>query len=346
MNSEATEATVASFEQGYQHLRGISESRAAQQRRMLKRFASFCGKPLAQCDGNDFERWLGSMIEDGDLHPNTMRKNANMVRAYFTWAHRAGIVSGDVLMAVRETPSPKGSSSHTLPRPYKAKELAQFRKDLDARYPLLDDFKLGYWTRGASKYKRVANHAHRLQIEAIVGLALYTGLRRREIFDATVDDMHPDNEYIVVKNGKGGKPREVPHSKRSREVVATWLDWREKLLSTAPDEKLPFPLADSEAWLSLAPNQEEWGWLRPMRWKRFEEYMTTVGSYGLHRFRHTCATNWLRAGMKIHILQRYLGHASIQQTLAYAEIVGDDLVREVEKHEDKFDDPLNGEEVT
>lgn len=45
---------------------------------------------------------------------------------------------------------------------------------------------------------------------------------------------------------------------------------------------------------------------------------------GYHTGRHTFATNYLRAGGKVHELQQILGHTNIQTTMRYVHIVEDD----------------------
>jgi integrase len=41
------------------------------------------------------------------------------------------------------------------------------------------------------------------------------------------------------------------------------------------------------------------------------------GEWGLHRFRKTCATTWLHAGINIRKIQKWLGHHSLDVTLSY-----------------------------
>lgn len=334
----ATDDLLDRFKREYELYHGLSADRIQRQQKCLREFADHAGRPLIECDGEQFGAWLSSLVESG-LHVNTVRGRGNMIRPFFTWAYEKGLVTGDQLMSIRAVKNPRGSTSRSLPKPYSAKELAAWRTDLNERWPLLDDFKLRYYRDGRSGIRRVAPHSMHLQIEAIVGLALYCGLRRSEIFNLTIDDMHPDNAYVVVRQrgeratGKD-RFREVPHTRQSREKLTAWLDWRELL---NPGHEQP--------WISLATNQPEGVWKHPLRFERFKELLTTVGPYRLHRFRHTCATHWLRAGMSLEQVSRLLGHSSVQQTLGYAEIVRDDLQRTVEKLEDTFEQQINGDAV-
>lgn len=321
------------FAREYQSYHGLSERRVLDQTKELRAFEDHAGHPLVECDGSDLASYLAKLVEDG-LHVNTVRKRGNLIRPFYTWAYGAGLVTGEALMSIRAVRNPKGATGLTLPKPYTPEQLARFRRELDARYPLLTAHRLMYWTTGRSHYPKVAKHAVRLQLEAIVGLALYCGLRRREIFDLRLDDMHPDNEYVVIQSGKGGKRREVPHSRMSRKKVREWLEFREKL--DPPHD---------EPWLSLSPRQPKGGWLKPIQWDRYRYLLSSVGKWRLHRFRHTAATNWLRAGMPLELVSRMLGHASIQQTLGYAEIVKTDIHKHVERLEDAFEEQINGKDT-
>ena len=42
-----------------------------------------------------------------------------------------------------------------------------------------------------------------------------------------------------------------------------------------------------------------------------------------HTLRHSCARHWLLNGIPINYVSRWLGHASIQTTLVYLELVPD-----------------------
>jgi len=63
-----------------------------------------------------------------------------------------------------------------------------------------------------------------------VSLALFGGLRHAEILHASIDDIHPDNDFIVVRGkssfGERQGFREVPYTEQGRGMVARWLDFR------------------------------------------------------------------------------------------------------------------------
>lgn len=317
---------IERFEREYVQYHGLSEHRAVRQVRELRAFEKHAGRPIQECGAPEFKSYLTSLVESG-LHVNTVAKKAGMIRPYFGWAFDVGLVSGDTLMAVKRVKDPKGATKKTRPKPYSAKELRQFWADLDRAWPLAEEKFIARWQRGTSRWHRVYTHAMRLQLETIVRLALDCGLRKQEIWGLTIDDMHPDNFYVVVTNGKreaGGldKAREVPFTKQSRLAVARWLEFR-ALINPK----------HAEPWLSLYGAHRA----KPLRWARYEELIGTVGPYTLHRFRHTCATNWLRAGVDLSLVSRLLGHSTIQQTLCYAEIVKDDIHKAMHTHEDAFE---------
>lgn len=176
------------------------------------------------------------------------------------------------------------------------------------------------WRTGSSKWPRVEAYFMRCQIEAIVALVLMGGLRRDEAFNVQLEALHPDNEYIVIQGARKNRDAEsverpVPWvgGEQMRLAVGRWVELREEL--AAPHD---FP------WLSLYRQHR----LTPMRHRKFEVLLTQIGrGYEYRRMRHTFATEALRSGMPIDKLQKVMGHARIQQTLAYAEILGGDVVR-------------------
>lgn len=327
---------VESFCEEYFTYNGISDDRRAMVRRVLRDLGDHAGTAPHEVDEGQFMAFLTAQVKAG-LHVNTVRKHANALRPFFEWAWRQGLIDDGRLMRLRSVKNPRGSTGQSTPRPYTRKQLEQFWAQLAERWPLDEE---GKWTRrwilGRSRYVRVWRHATRLQTTAVVRLALDCGLRRTEIRMLGVDDVHPDNAYVMVRHGKGGKEREVPFTEAARAAVGRWLEYRTLVMEH-------FGAEHDSVWLNLNPIGG--GANNPLApapvgvaigrgpWK---EILTTIGPWELHRFRHTCATERLRAGMKLENLSRFLGHASIQQTLAYAEIVRDDIHRDALRTEAGF----------
>lgn len=324
------QATLDRFATEYQGYHGMSAKRAQQQVAELERLAAFAGKPTPQeCDASDLRAYLAKLVGDG-LHVNTVRKRRGMIAPFFTWGFEAGLLDGEKLMAIKLVKNPKGSTGESEPKPYSPKELAQFWADLDSTWPMDEERWFPRYEKGRSRYKRIANTVCRRQFEAIIGLALDGGLRRIEIHTATIDNVHYDNTNIIVPqrsergNGKD-KYREVPYTNAARDAMAHWLELRAWLKP-----------GHDKLWIIGHANVPH-GWeLRPMNLRSFEHLPIIVGGYQYHRFRHTCATNWLRADMPLEKVQKLMGHASLSQTLAYAELARGDLEKSVEINQAKF----------
>lgn len=316
--------TLTRFQSDYQSYHAITERRAREQRQAVGQLMDFAGvSDPTQCTPEHFRSWLRKLSEG--LSAATVKKKGMQVRAFFGWAFDVGLYSGDDLMAIRRAEFPP--MNKRLPRPYKPKEIKRLWPAIDKTFPLDSD---GKWRkrfkRGTSSFRRIEPHAHHLQLTAVCRIAVECGLRRQEIFDLDLADMHYDNAYIVVREGKGGKFREVPYTKRAKAAVRDWLEFRTEL---GPKHDRP--------WLSLTKFGPAGVWLRPMLFSRFEGYLRDLpGDWELHRLRHTCATTWLRHGMDLPVLSKLLGHSNVSQTMGYVELVQRDVQVQVERFEDDF----------
>lgn len=314
---------------------GVSEERCRQTLRTLGDLGTFVGGTAEQATAQDFGGWMSSLASSG-LHPNTVRKYGNMVRPFFKWAARAKLIEAERLFALSDVPNPRGATGESRPKPYTRKEIAKLWIEVERAYPLDERYVLR-WRNGRSRWTRVWRHAARLQHEAIIHLCLFGGLRREEVFRLAVDDIHPDNAYIVVQGaakGNGGrehKPREVPMPTELRRALGAWLSFR-ALMGVTHDRP----------WLVLNPRVSPNGVIPasvgdPLSFSSFKDIMLSLGSgWSFHRLRHTYATELLRAGMPLENLKEVLGHARLQQTLAYAKIVPQDNDRHVRRVEADF----------
>jgi integrase len=317
---------IERFHADYDAYHDITPARSNERQRLLLEFEAFAGVPIEKSDETHLAAFLSKLIGDG-LHANTVRKKRAMILPFFGWAFDRRLFSAEDFERMRRVPAPRGSTAASRPNPYDRTEITQMWVDLNTSWPVPKPILVKRFWRGTSRYRRVDSLFMRTQLNAIIHLALHAGLRRDEIYYAGLDDIHYDNAYVVVrhaarKNARGeAKPREVPMTVGLNDSLREWIELRAKLMRVAPKRS-----RHKTPWLCLAKNGPQNLWFQPMRHPRFEEILTTVGpGYRLHRLRHTCGTEWLRAGLPIEQVQVLLGHSRLQQTLAYAEILTGDL---------------------
>lgn len=330
-----TKQALARFEREYIAYHRISDERKREQVKLLLEFADTLGKgrSLDQAKASDLMAFAGALIGRG-FHVNTVRKKLNMIRAFVSWAYGAGVYDADTYLKLRAVPNPRGSSGVSKPHPYKRTEIAQFWADVARALPYIPASGKGSralegWVAGRGRWAPLRSHAMRLQIECAVRLALDLGLRRNEIYGLTLDDMHYDNQYMVIRgkadpNTGAPKIREVPITEHAREAIKAWVEFRTVLRA---DHNSPWLFLWRKSEHNLAMTERTFATLLQDR----------VGQpWAWHRFRHTCATERLRNGMPLESVKTLLGHATIQQTLAYAEIAKGDIGKQMEGQADEF----------
>ncbi len=326
----------------YHPYHGISADRRVMQRRVLEQFvATLDGGPQTMT-ADDLSRFLAQRSDAAA--PTTVRKELSAITPFIGWLWTTRRIDAERKMELDEVKPPRGSSGAGLPKPYKAKDMKRFWRELDYAYPWSRHthrgsdgphesalFYVERWQRGASGWGRVQAYAKRLQVEAIVSLALYGGVRREEIFRLQLEDMHPDGEYVVVRSAAKNpdaevRERAVPFVAPMRDAVRAWLDFRKLVLVDAG--------ADHDSvWLCLHQQHRH----KPMWFSTFSLLLSKTGrGWEYHRFRHTFATERLRAGLPIEKLQRILGHARISQTLVYAQLLTGDIVDASARSEARF----------
>jgi site-specific recombinase XerD len=310
-------------------LNNISEIRQRRHVRVLRDYDAWLGEtPLLSATPEQVREWMTMQVANG-LHVNTVRFHLNMLRPFWRWAWEAGHLDADSWLRLKDVKPPRGATGHSLPNPYTRKEIAELWRKIEDKHPLATPLQVDRWNRRnqlkrATPWSVMGRHGRRLQTEAIVALALYCGLRRTEIYNLGLDDLHPDNAYIVVRGKRVDhqeKVRKVPYTDAAREAVTRWLEYRKSL----------FIKTHRTVWLCLRPPRAR----EPMYETQFNSLLRQYG-YELHRLRHTCATERLRAGMPLEAVQRLLGHASIQQTLGYAEVVARDVQQHAERSDEDF----------
>jgi site-specific recombinase XerD len=152
---------------------------------------------------------------------------------------------------------------------------------------------------------------------AIVGLMLLQGLRSQEVLDLNCDDLLPAEAQIRVR-GKGGKTRFLPLAPEANQLLDYYLRLERPPCSTPP---LFVSLKGRARGRRMTP-----AGLRSLF--RYHRHTTGVGLANPHRFRHTFASDMVRAGLSLPALMQLMGHAHIQTTLVYVQVTPLDVYQQ------------------
>jgi integrase len=152
---------------------------------------------------------------------------------------------------------------------------------------------------------------------AIVGLTLLEGLRSQEVMDLNRDDLLLPEGQIRVR-GKGDKTRFLPLAPEAMQLLDHYLRLERPNI---PTDALFVSLKGPARGARMTP-----AGLRSLF--RYHRRTTGVKTANPHRFRHTFASDMLRAGVSLPALMRLMGHANIQTTLAYINITPLDVYQQ------------------
>lgn len=162
------------------------------------------------------------------------------------------------------------------------------------------------------KRSRMKRHTA-LRDVAIIKLLIDTGLRASELCNLVVADYDQIDGRVSVRGGKGGKNRAVYAGKRCRRAIARYLASRSDAVDGEP--------------LFAAGEFNRQHIERNNLLKLLQRIGQRAGVTGVtvHRFRHTFAVMFLRAGGSALHLQRALGHSDMKTVLEYVRLAETDL---------------------
>jgi len=148
-----------------------------------------------------------------------------------------------------------------------------------------------------------------------------TGVRKRTLINIKIEDLDFDNNLIILKVLKNKKQMYIPMSLKLKEILQEYLFYREG----NPEDYL-FP--------DKYGNQFTTDGIRGAI-TRYNQ-RKGVDVEGIHRFRHKFATDYVKNGGNIVDLQHLLGHASLEETQIYVNL----LITDLKEHNNTFN-PLD-----
>jgi integrase/recombinase XerD len=149
---------------------------------------------------------------------------------------------------------------------------------------------------------------------AIVGLMLMHGLRSAEVLALNPEDVLLSEAQLRVR-GKGSKLRFLPLAPETTQLIDHYL----RLERPNPCSRALFVVLKGPArGTPMTP-----AGLRSL----FRHHRRTTGIQlaNPHRFRHTFASDMVRAGISLPALMQLMGHTDIETTLRYVQVTPQDV---------------------
>lgn len=131
-------------------------------------------------------------------------------------------------------------------------------------------------------------------------VAVYTGLRKAEVYNLKWDDIDLERGYLQVRHGKGDKFRMVP-------LIPSLKAWLQSLPRFSP-------------WLFTSPKGN--GPYRSGTLHGWKEALEEAGitDFRFHDLRHTTATLLRMSGVDLQTIGEILGHSNLRFTQRYAHL--------------------------
>jgi integrase/recombinase XerD len=224
----------------------------------------------------------------------------------------------------------------TINRRVGAVERALRNEFPDVTCPLMPGFQHYYWRRSPLGYGRLRPALSRLRVNepkrllvplsvdevaqfwasfrtsrdlAIVGLMLLQGLRSKEVIALDCDDVLLAESQMRVQ-GKGSKTRLLPLAPETVQLLDHYLRLERPAACGLP---LFVSLKGPARGRRITP-----AGLRSLF--RYHRCTSGITHAHPHRFRHTFASDMVRAGISLPALMHLMGHAHISTTMIYVQI--------------------------
>lgn len=279
--------------------------------RDLQLFFSFInGKDLLEIKTRDIRNFLTHSGEERENQPATIHRKICSLKAFYKFLKEGEII--------QENPAEK------IIYPKRRKSIPKFlsveevQKLLDLDKPL----------------------AH----QAIIELIYATGCRIQELVNLNIEDVNFKELTLRITEGKGGKDRLVMMSPRAKKVLEKYLA-RELTEEKQIDQEIEpnyrsrkekinylksinrYIHAETEKSIFIG---RDGGRIGKRTIQAFvSKYGKLIGLHSYcHKLRHSMASHLTMGGLNIRVLQKLLGHSSLDTTAIYASVTMDHIKNE------------------
>jgi site-specific recombinase XerD len=148
---------------------------------------------------------------------------------------------------------------------------------------------------------------HGARVRALIVVLWRGGLRIQEALSLSERDLDPQRGSLLVRNGKGGRRREIGMDGWGWEQLRPWLAARVELPIGPMFCVIDGPTR-GRPWSSAAVRTEL---------RRLAAHAGVRRRFAPHQLRHAHAVELAREGVPLNIIQRQLGHVNLGTTSIY-----------------------------
>ena len=242
--------------------------------------------------------FLTHIADEYELSAKTIQNAWIALSSFWTWGHDELGLPHIIRNGV-EMPSAKSPP----PLPYTEDEVRALLKACES---------MNAWSPKTQRHVEGTRQT-KLRDIAIMLVLLDTGMRVSELCALKVSDYDRKQGRLIIRHGKGDKPRVVYMGQAAQRALWRYLAERTEtpagapLLATRADRRM-----NKDSVLGMIAHAGE---------------RAGVAGASCHRFRHTFAVNFLRNGGNILALQDLLGHSSMEMVRRYARQAEVDLAK-------------------
>lgn len=272
--------------------KGLSKKTIYHQYHFLKRFVGWCDHERKYTlldftleDLNAYHAWLIQApigLKEKNLQSQSIRKNVQTLKRFFNWCQQTG----------------------------KLFENPAVRLDLGVCTPsrlkdCLTEREINNLLTFPDSSTRIG-----LRDKTVLEVLYSTGIRKSELLGLDLTDIDFSSGILTIRHGKGNKQRLVPIGDRALDWTKTYLTQSRPLFEKSPNPAL---------FLSQGNKRMDVGPVTNVIKKAKDTFH--IKKWGnAHLIRHTMATQMLKNGADLRIIQEILGHTSIETTVFYTHL--------------------------
>jgi integrase/recombinase XerD len=236
--------------------------------KIVERFAAHFGRSPERLGPNEIRSYQVHLFRGCHLSPSTVEQHVAALRFLYV---------------------------KTLKRRYLHEHLP-----MPKRQPRLPD------VLSTDEVKRLLEAASNLYHRAMLMTLYSTGMRRAEMCHLKVADIDSQRMVIHIRNGKGGRNRDVPLSQNLLDTLREYWRWMKPKTwlfpGTVNHRRADVPVTEKISWEACQQAAQRAGISKRV---------------SPHILRHSYATHMLEAGADLRTIQVLLGHAKLEHSIVY-----------------------------